>query len=292
MRLLALLIFGLVIGRAVLAQDLPIMRRLLILTPAFIDSAELRGEAAPIIGDRSQVVVLFRLSERGLVIDTRANGGSGQAKKSALDAVRMWRFRPTLLNGRPVQMMSGAAFDFSVAPVKVQAPMPMPAEQISPVLSTRCSLALIKKDADAATICKKESAAVEKNRIHTAMESLSAHDELGLALLQFGHDPKGALSEFTRVIELAPEGLSSSDGEWARIYWHRAAAEQQIGLTSAADLDFSTAEKSLESAAQTVQAGSKGYRDLLGQLVKQHASVLETAGRHEEATALLSKFVQ
>ena len=43
MRPLALLIFGSVVGRAVLAQDLPIMRRLLILTPAFIDSAEVRG---------------------------------------------------------------------------------------------------------------------------------------------------------------------------------------------------------------------------------------------------------
>lgn len=243
MRPLALLIFGLVVGRAVLAQDLPIMRRLLILTPAFIDSAEVRREAGPITGDRSQVIVLFRLSERGLVIDARANGGSEQAKKSALDAVRMWRFRPTLLNGRPVQMMSGAAFDFSVVPAKVQAPMPMPAEQISPVLSTRCTLALIKKDADAVPICKKESVAVEKNRLHTAMESLSAHDELGLALLQLGHDPKGALSEFTRAIELAPEGLSSSDGEWAQLYRHRAAAEQQVGMTGAADQDFTAAEK-------------------------------------------------
>lgn len=268
------------------------MRRLLILTPAFIDSAEVRGEAGPITGDRSQVIVLFRLSERGLVIDARANGGSEQAKKSALDTVRMWRFRPTLLDGRPVQMMSGAAFDFSVVPVKVQAPMPMPAEQISPVLSTRCSLALIKKDVDAVTICKKESAAVEKNRLHTAMESLSARDELGLALLQLGHDPKGALSEFTRAIELAPKGLSSSDGEWAQLYWHRAAAEQQVGMTGAADQDFAAAEKSLEGAAQTVHAGNKGYRDLLGQLAKQHASALETAGKHEEAVALLSKFAQ
>src|SRR3569833_2403045 len=103
MRPLALLIVGFLAGGAVLAQEsqeLPIIRRLLILTPAFIESAELRTEAAPVTGDRSHVVVLFRLSERGSVIDARANGGSDQAKKSALDAVRTWRFKPTLLNGR------------------------------------------------------------------------------------------------------------------------------------------------------------------------------------------------
>ena len=153
--------------------------------------------------------------------------------------------------------------------------------QISPVLNARCSLALVKKDTDAVTICKKESAAVEKNHSHTAMESLSADDELGLALLQFGQDPKGALAEFTQAIELAPEGLSPSDGEWAQLYWHRAAAEQQVGMTSAADQDFAVAEKGLDDVAQTVHAGNKAYRDLLGQLMKQHASMLETAGKHE-----------
>jgi tetratricopeptide (TPR) repeat protein len=292
MRAIALLIFGLVVGGAVLAQDLPIMRRLSILTPAFLDSAEVRGEAAAIPGDRSRVVVLFRLSERGLVIDARANGGSEQVKKSALDAVRMWQFRPTLLGGRPVQMMSAAAFDFSMVPVKVQAPMPMSAEQISPVLSAGCFFAITRKEKDAVTGCQKASAAVEKNGSHSAMESLAAHDELGLALLQVGKDPKSALAEFTRAIELAPDGLSAADGEWAQLYWHRAAAEQQVGMTGAADQDFATAEKSLEGVAQTVHAGNKGYRDLLGQLAKQHASMLETAGKQEEALAILSKFGQ
>jgi hypothetical protein len=86
--------------------------------------------------------------------------------------------------------------------------------------------------------------------------------------------------------------LSPSDGEWAQLFWHRAAAEQQLGITGAAGQDFAAAEKTLDDVAQTVHAGSKGYRDLLGQLVKQHASMLETEGKHEEALALLSKFAR
>ena len=67
------------------------------------------------------------------------------------------------------------------------------------------------------------------NRAHTAMESLSAHDELGLALLRFESDARQALTEFNLAIELAPQGVNPSDGEWAALYWHRASAEQKLG---------------------------------------------------------------
>jgi tetratricopeptide (TPR) repeat protein len=273
------------------AEDLPIVGRLLILTPSFLDKAEVRAEAAPISGDRSQVLVLFRLSERGSVIDARAAGGSERARRSALVAIKMWRFRPTLLNGRPVQVMSGAVFDFSVTPAIVHAPKPMTAEQISPVLSADCSLALERGSPDVVLSCKKESVAVDGNPSHRAMESLSAHDEMGLALLRSG-DARAALMEFTRAIELAPEGRGPADGEWAKLYWHRGAAEQQTGQTREAYRDFAIAEKSLGEAADAVQAGSNGYKDLLQQLTKQHASLLETEGKHEEAVALLKKLAQ
>ena len=64
-------------------------------------------------------------------------------------------------------------------------------------------------------------------------------------------------------------GLNSTD---------LAAAEQQDGSQAPADQDFAAAEKSLDDLAQTAQLGNKGYRDLLGQLAKQHVSMLETAG--------------
>jgi tetratricopeptide (TPR) repeat protein len=289
MRLLTLLFIVMMVGRVCPAQDLPVVRRLLILTPAFLNSAEARSEPAPIPGDKSNVLVLFRLSERGSVIDARATSGSDQAKRSAVEAVKLWRFKPTLLNSRPVQMMSGVVLDFSANPLGVHVPMPMAGDQISPVLSTRCSLALVKNDVDSVTICKKESAAVDRNRSHTAMESLSAHDELGLALLRFGQDARGALAEFNRAIELSPDGLSPADGEWAQLYWHRGAAEQQTGRMREAYQDFAIAEKSFGDAAEATPAGTKGYRDLLAQVTNQHGSLLEAEGRHEEATALLSK---
>ena len=268
------------------------MVRLANLAPVFLDKAEVRTEAAPIAGDRSQVLVLFRLSERGRVLDARAASGSTPARRSALDAIKMWRFKPTLLNGRPVQMMSGVVFDFSTNPVHAGVPKPITADQISPVLSARCLLAIEGRELDAVPICKKESVSVEGNPSHTAMESLTAHDELGLALLKLGQDASAAVTEFSRAIELAPQGLGPIDAEWAKIYWHRGRAERQAGQAGEAYRDFEIAEKSLVDAADATPVARNIYKDQLRQLARQHASLLESEGHPEEAAALLKKLGQ
>ncbi|HEY7336386.1 MAG TPA: hypothetical protein VH639_15955 [Bryobacteraceae bacterium] len=117
------------------------------------------------------------------------------------------------------------------------------------------------------------------------MESASAHDKLGLATIQFGHDARQALAEFSQAIELVGDGMSRSDGEWAELHWHRAAAEQQVGQSLEAYRDFELAEGSLAGAAK----GLPAYRALLSQIVKEHASMLEEQGRREEAEALLAQ---
>jgi TonB family protein len=275
-------------GQYAAAQELPISRRLLVLTQKFLDSAEQREAPEPVVGDRSRVLVLFRLAENGRVLDVRATGSSEQARNASLTAVKKWRFKPTLVAGRPVQMQSGALFEFSPAAVRIQAPQPMSADQISPVLSTRCPLAIMKGDPDSASICRKEARAVEMNRAHTAMESLSAHDEFGVALVQFEHDARQALAEFSRAIDLAPEGLNESDAEWAELHWHRGIAEQQLQQNTEAYNDFTAAERGFAIAATS----TPGYQDLSAQVVRQHASMLEKDGKREEAEALLKTLSQ
>jgi len=183
-------------------------------------------------------------------------------------------------------------FDFSTSPVRIQAPTPMSADQISPVLSAGCELALVKKDPNSIGLCRKESAAVDSNRSHSAMESLSAHDELGLALMESGQDAGAATAEFNRAIDLASGTLSSADGEWGELFWHRAAAEQKSGQPGEANQDFAVAEKSLKQAADKLSRGSNGYRTLLVQVINQHAALLESEGKHEDSQALLKEVDQ
>jgi|GEM_PF-4079945 len=252
------------------AQDLPVTRRLSVLTQAFLDRTTVQVEPAPVPGDKSRVLVLFRLSEAGAVIQWRASGGSQEARDSAVAALKEWRFKPTLLAGAPAHILSGVVFDFSATPVSSEAPSPMSAREISPVLSARCSLAIVNDDPAKVRICKKESAAVDKHRSHTDLESLTAHYEFGVALLLEGSSQK-ALAELDRAIDLAPSVLKPSDGEWAQMHWHRAVAKQRLGRTEDARLDFQISEKSYAEAAELT--GIAKYSELSTRVAEQHEAL-------------------
>src|SRR5438067_1913828 len=104
------------------------------------------------------------------------------------------------------------------------------------------------------------------------MESLSAHDELGIALLRFGKDPHQAVDEFDRAIELAHEALTASHGEMGLLYWHRAEAQRQLNRAAQAYADFALAAESFAAAAQAVDAQAAAwYRTCITNLTKQHA---------------------
>ena len=55
---------------------------------------------------RIQGVVLLRalIDEEGRVAELKVISGPGLLRRSALDAVRQWRYTPTYLNGRPVDV--------------------------------------------------------------------------------------------------------------------------------------------------------------------------------------------
>lgn len=255
------------------AEDVSVTRHLFVLTQAFLDSAETRTIPANIPGDITSTVVLFRLSERGTLIDARAVGGSDQGKASALAAIRTWQFKPTLLNGRPVQMHSAIVFDFATSPVTIKAPPAMSADQISPVLTARCSLAISNRTREALSICRKESERVLASPTATPMEVLSAHHELAVALLQTGKKDIDALRELDEAIKLAPQGLTDADGEWGQLYWQRALAREHLGRRRDAISDLDTAAKALSKAADA--SGLSAYREMLAEVTAKQAALIE-----------------
>jgi periplasmic protein TonB len=50
----------------------------------------------------------------GRVIETNVDSGDPALAKAATDAVREWRYRPTLLNGQPVQVVTQVDVHFSL----------------------------------------------------------------------------------------------------------------------------------------------------------------------------------
>lgn len=85
----------------------------------------------------------------------------------------------------------------------------MPANEISPVLSTFCLLAMRKSKPDTVAICRAEP------------DQVTAHDDYGVALMESAHEPAKALKEFDAAIRFALQGLEPADAEWAELYWHR-----------------------------------------------------------------------
>lgn len=60
------------------------------------------------------VVIECRIDTEGLVADARVLRGHPLLDDAALDAVRQWRYRPTLLNGQPVSVIMNVTVRFTL----------------------------------------------------------------------------------------------------------------------------------------------------------------------------------
>jgi TonB family protein len=58
------------------------------------------------------VTIEARIGADGRVVQTSVLRGPGPLRQIALDAVRSWRFEPTLLNGKPVERVAEVALRF------------------------------------------------------------------------------------------------------------------------------------------------------------------------------------
>ena len=255
------------------AQDLPITRRVFAISPTLIDSAT-KVPAIPVVGGSGTVLAVFRTSEQGSVIDIHLTGGSTEMQRSSEAALAQWKFKPMLNGtGQPVEIFSAVVFDFSGDHPSITIPKPMTAAQLSPALGYPCSNALAHQTPDAVSLCKKQLDAVVKEPKSSKMERFTAFDEFGVALLNSGQKPDLALQQFTQAIDIAPNGLKSSDAEWAYVYWHRAIAESKTGTEAPAKQDFAAANESLKLAEAAVGTRASAY---YRQLEERLASLIQS----------------
>lgn len=67
---------------------------------------------ARFVGVKGPVVVEITIDERGNVANTRVLSGHKLLRKAAVDAAMQWKFRPTLLNGKPVKVIGAITLKF------------------------------------------------------------------------------------------------------------------------------------------------------------------------------------
>jgi tetratricopeptide (TPR) repeat protein len=247
---LVILTVSLSLGSAELPQ-LDYSRRLLSVTPQFLEKAETKAVPEQPTGTKGTVLVAFWTSERGAVVSARALDGPADLEKVATDAIYKWRFKPTSVNGQPVQMGSAVLVDFSQTPPIIQVPKPMTAAQLAPGFQPKCFDGMVHEKPASVGACQQQLEVVSRDPHSTPLDRFTAHDQYGLVLLKYAHDAAKAVEQFSKAIELAPERLTSTDAEWAYAYWHRATAEQQLGNSAEAEKDFTVVKQSLRDAEKS-----------------------------------------
>jgi len=204
----------------------------------------------------------------------RSTGGSPEMQRSSESALSQWKFKPMLNgSGQPMEMFSAVIFDFSGDHPSITIPKPMTAAQLSPALGYPCSNALAHQTSDTVSLCKKQLDAIVQDPKSSKMERFTAYDEYGVALLNSAQKPDLALQQFTRATDIAPNGLKSSDAEWAYVYWHRAIAESKTGTEAQAKQDFAAANESLKLAEAAVGTPNSAY---YRQLQERLASIVQS----------------
>lgn len=267
------LTFSLSLGSAELPQ-LAYSRRLLSVTPQFLEKAETKVIPTQPNDSKGTVLVVFWTSERGDVVSTRALDGPIDLQKAATEAIYKWKFMPASVNGQPVQMGSAVLVDFSQNPPVIQVPKPMTAAQLSPGFQPKCFAGLVRDEPASVRVCQQQLDAVSRDSHSTALDRFTAYDQYGLVLMKYAHDTAKAAAQFSKAIELAHERLNSTDAEWGYAYWHRATAEQQLGNSIEAEKDFTVAENSLRDAEKASRSEkiASYYHELVNQIVAQHGT--------------------
>ena len=265
-------------------------RRVFALTLDWSERAQKKVDPTSFPGAKGSVLILFRTTEQGAVIDARAVGGTPELQSAAIAVIKQWKFRPAATDGQPVEIVGGLTFDFSSVPAAIRKPEPMTAQQAS-LLGSPCGNALFRQDARALDWCRQQMTLVE-TAPGSAMERFTAHDEYGLSLLLYGRDARMALDQFSQAIQLVADPIKPTDAEVGYVYWHRTAAEEQLHLLNDAERDFDVAENSFMAAAHAVEDGkiSAYYQKLLSTVLQKHAALFEEQNKHAEALELLHRF--
>lgn len=204
----------------------------------------------------------------------RAIDGPLDSRKAVTEALYSWTFKPSSVNGQPVQMGSAVQVDLLSTPPVVQVAKPMTAVQLSPAYYPKCFIGLMREELTSLEACQQQLDALLRDSQSTPSDRFTAYDQYGLVLLKYAHDPKKALEQFSKAIELPSQRLNSMDAEWAYAHWHRAISKQELGNSADAEKDFGIAENSLREVESSIgdEKIAAYYHELVGRIASRRVA--------------------
>jgi TonB family protein len=242
-------------------------------------------------GIQGNLLVAVTVSAKGEVNDVQLLAGPTELAAAAGAAVRQWKYEAYSIDGVPSAVTTTAFVLFRLAS------RPEPPDNMSE-LSTLADLYPLHEQCrfliegnrpdEAIEMCKQSAELSEKlPREEYSPYHILCWDEYAVFLLKQGRAAE-ALAGFDKECEYASRLLKTDDKSYGIAYWHRALAHQTLHDNAAAEADFVIAEKSL-SAARSGGGDEVVRRNAglaLNKVLRQHASLLDSEGRSEDAERL------
>jgi tetratricopeptide (TPR) repeat protein len=236
------------------------------------------------------VELRFTVTSEGDVKDITPMSGPSMLQQEAIYSVRLWKYRPYLVNGAPKPFMTSTSIDFKkISPLRRP-----PVEKSTRVLDKvgpvqeKCLKLLHAQDAAAVEPCRERAELFDQvpNGI-LVQTKIRVHDEYGFVLLAYAHRAQDAVAQFEIEKALLPEIMTPASLDYAVAYWHLGAAHMDLGQFAQAEEAFSIAEDSATQAGQFIPANAAACRAMRVKIAGMHADLLKKEGKPDEAQKLL-----
>ncbi len=228
------------------------------------------------------------VSEFGTVSSTKVVSGHPLLVTAALDAVKKYRYKPYLIDGKAAPFITTVEVPFSVGIPKKEYDEQQSVNERYFNEADKCR-ALLKeqKSVEAEEVCKAAVPIADQLPESQGLTKRLAYENVGHALMAQRRFQE-ALDFYTRSFSLAQTAVKETDAELGWAYRNLALANHGLGNLDKARELYGKAEKTLQLASDNIgmDALKQRYQQGLKEILKYHAVAAEQAGATTEAEEL------
>jgi TonB family protein len=234
------------------------------------------------------VKVDVTVSESGSVSSTKVLSGHPFLVTAAIDAVKEYRYRPYVTDGKAASFITTVEVPFSVGIPKKEYDEEQSVNEKYFKQADKCR-ALLKdqKAAEAEEVCKAALPLADQLPDGQGLTKMLAYESVGHALMAQRRFQE-ALDYYTRSFNLAQTAVKETDAELGWAYRNLALANHGLGNLDKARELYGKAEKTLQLACDNIgmDALKQRYQQGIKEILSFHAAAAEQAGATAEADEL------
>jgi TonB family protein len=228
------------------------------------------------------------VSESGTVSSTRVVSGHPLLVTAALEAMKKYRYKPYLIDGKAAVFITTVEVSFSVGIPKKEYDDQQSVNERYFKEADKCrSLLKEQKSAEAEEVCKAAVPIADQLPASQGLTKMLAYENVGHALMAQRRF-QDALDFYARSFSLAQTAVKETDAELGWAYRNLALANHGLGNLDMARELYGKAEKTLLLASDNIgmDALKQRYQQGLKEILRYHAVAAEQAGATAEAEEL------